>query len=65
MIHAWGLFFVYVCLWFFGGEGLFCFSPGLGRVLYLGRNNLMLQSRLGTALLDSSPAEKDLGVTCP
>jgi len=33
-----------------------------GRVLHLGRNNPMQQYRLGVDLLQSSSAEKDLGV---
>lgn len=55
-----GLFVcVFVCVVFLGV--LFWFSLGLVRVLYLERSNPMHQSRLGAALLDSIPVEKDLG----
>jgi len=38
------------------------FNKGKGRVLHLGRNNLMHQYRLGVDLLKSSSVERDLGV---
>ncbi|KAJ7414634.1 hypothetical protein WISP_82850 [Willisornis vidua] len=38
------------------------FNKGKCRVLYLKRNNLSHQYRLGANLLESSSAEKDLGV---
>jgi len=38
------------------------FNKGKCRVLHLGRNNLMRQYRLGVDLLESSSAERDLGM---
>jgi len=38
------------------------FNKGKGRVLHLGRNNPMHQHRLRADLLESSSAERDLGV---
>jgi len=38
------------------------FNTGKSRVLHLGRNNPMRQYRLGADLLESSSAERDLGV---
>jgi len=43
-------------------RNLMRFNKGKGRVLHLGRNNLMQQYRLGVDLLESSSAERDLGV---
>ncbi|XP_035751801.1 enoyl-CoA delta isomerase 2 isoform X2 [Egretta garzetta] len=43
-------------------EDLMDFSKGKGRVLYLGRHNLMHQCMLGAHWLESSFAEKDLCV---
>ena len=38
------------------------FSKSKWRILHLGRNNCMHQYELGDGLLESSSAEKDLGV---
>ncbi|KFV72086.1 hypothetical protein N308_05504, partial [Struthio camelus australis] len=43
-------------------RNLLKFNQGKCRVLHLGRNNPMPQDRLGADLLESSSAEKDLGV---
>ncbi|KFV85878.1 hypothetical protein N308_03199, partial [Struthio camelus australis] len=43
-------------------RNLMKFNQGKRKVLHLGRNNPMHQYRLGTDLLESSSAEKDLGV---
>jgi len=43
-------------------RNLLKFNKGMCKVLYLGRNNPMHQYRLGADLLESSSAERDLGV---